>query len=120
MYDVTDRGSFQAIKTWVDEIDKNADKHVNKILIGNKCDVEESARAVSRSEGEALSREYSMAFFETSAKKDVGVAEAFASIAKQVVERLSREGGPAPRAGGGAKVDLKPAAQESAAKKGCC
>ena len=34
----------QSIKTWVDEIDRNADKHVNKILIGNKCDVDESMR----------------------------------------------------------------------------
>ena len=36
--------SLQSIKTWVDEIDRNADKHVNKILIGNKCDVDESMR----------------------------------------------------------------------------
>jgi hypothetical protein len=44
VYDVTDRNSFQSIKTWVDEIDKCADKHVNKILIGNKCDVDDSMR----------------------------------------------------------------------------
>lgn len=117
MYDVTDRGSFQSIKTWVDEIDKNADKHVNKVLIGNKCDVDDSARAVTRAEGEALAREYSMSFFETSAKKDIGVSEAFQSIAKQVVERLSKEG---PRAGPAAqRVELAPAAQQSQ-KKGCC
>lgn len=120
VYDVTDRGSFQSIKTWVDEIDKNADKHVNKVLIGNKCDVEDSARAVTRSEGESLAREYNMAFFETSAKKDIGVSDAFHSIAKQVVERLSRDGGPARPGAAGAKVELKPAAQESASKKGCC
>ncbi len=66
---------------------------MNKILIGNKCDVDDSARAVSKSEGESLAREYSMAFFETSAKKDIGVSEAFHSIAKQVVDRLSKEGG---------------------------
>ena len=44
VYDVTDRNSFNSIKTWVEEIDRNADKHVNKILIGNKCDVDDSAR----------------------------------------------------------------------------
>ncbi len=72
MYDVTDRASFAAVETWVDDIEKvcecvwlhpvvtvctlvqrllllvpaarsqNADKHVNKILIGNKCDMESS------------------------------------------------------------------------------
>jgi small GTP-binding protein len=44
VFDVTDRNSFNSIKTWVEEIDKNADKHVNKILIGNKCDVPEAQR----------------------------------------------------------------------------
>lgn len=50
MYDVTDRNSFNSIRNWVEEIDKNADKHVNKILIGNKCDVEDrvSVHAVVR------------------------------------------------------------------------
>ncbi len=121
MYDVTDRGSFQSIKTWVDEIDRNADKHVNKILIGNKCDVDESMRAVSKSEGEDLARNYNMAFFEASAKKDIGVSEAFHSIAKQVVDRLSKDGGsgPTPRAGGAGKVDPKKAAKEEG-KSGCC
>ena len=48
VYDVTDRNSFNSIKTWVEEIDRNADKHVNKILIGNKCDVDDSARVRGR------------------------------------------------------------------------
>ena len=114
VYDVTDRASFTSIKTWVDEIDRNADKHVNKILIGNKSDVEESQRAVSRAEGDKLAADYAMKFFETSAKKGVNVADAFECIARQVVERVSRNP-PGPRpgpvvvvAGGGEK------------KKGCC
>ena len=44
VYDVTDRNSFNSIKTWVEEIERNADKAVNKVLIGNKCDVDDSAR----------------------------------------------------------------------------
>jgi hypothetical protein len=32
-------------------------------------------QAVSRAEGEALARRYKMPFFETSAKKDIGVTE---------------------------------------------
>lgn len=117
VYDVTDRGSFQSIKTWVDEIERNADKHCNKILIGNKCDVEDSARAVTRAEGEALARDYNMRFFEASAKKDIHVGDAFECIARQVVERLSKEGGAGPR-GAAAKVEL--AAPKASGKKGCC
>ena len=41
-----------------------------------------------------------MSFFETSAKRDIGVAEAFLSIAKQVVSRLGDAGGGKGGAGG--------------------
>ena len=49
-----------------------------------------------------------------------GVAEAFANIAKQVVTRLSKDGGPAPAraggggaGGGGVKVEAKPAEKKA-------
>jgi Ras-related protein Rab-8A len=93
---------------WVDEIERNADKHVNKILIGNKCDVDESARSVSRAEGEKLAADYSMKFFETSAKKGINVGDAFECIARQVVERLGREGGGAKKLGAPLKLDTAP------------
>ena len=101
VYEVCDLSSFNAIKQWVEEISANADKQVNKILIGNKCDVDDSMRAVTRAQGEQLAKEYGMAFFETSAKKDIGVADAFSSIARQVVLRLSKDGAGGPRGGGG-------------------
>lgn len=91
VFDVTDKGSFQSIVTWLQEIQKNADSHVNKILIGNKCDVDESQRNVTRAEGEELARKHGMMYFETSAKKDLCVSEAFQYIAGQVVERLSKD-----------------------------
>lgn len=50
---------------------------------------------MSKAEGEALARRYKMPFFETSAKKDIGVTEAFTEIARLVVAREGREGGPA-------------------------
>ena len=39
VYDVTDRHSFIAIKTWSQQIKLHADSEVNKILLGNKCDL---------------------------------------------------------------------------------
>ena len=41
VYDVTDRGSFNSIRNWVGQIQQHADVHVNKILIGNKCDMDD-------------------------------------------------------------------------------
>ena len=114
VFDLTDRGSYQAIQAWLGEIQKNADTQVNKILIGNKCDVEESARAVTRAEGEALAQQNGMAYFETSARKGLGVNEAFENIARQVVERLGKE----PKATAEAAVVIDDSERKS--KAGCC
>lgn len=131
VYDVTDRASFMAVKNWVEEIDKNADKHVNRILIGNKCDVDEKDRTVSREEAASLAKSFGMSYFETSAKKGTGVEEAFRTIAEQVVERLTKEGGArggaAAAAGGagtggaaGTTVALKAGDGKKAGGGGCC
>ncbi|RYH20242.1 hypothetical protein EON65_24095 [archaeon] len=40
VYDVTDRNSFISIRNWMTQIQMLADVNVNKILIGNKCDVQ--------------------------------------------------------------------------------
>ena len=69
---MTDRGSFNSIRNWVGQIQQHADVHVNKILIGNKCDIEDQ-RMVSKEEGEKLAKEYDIKFFETSAKQDFQV-----------------------------------------------
>lgn len=89
-----------------------------QILIGNKCDVSDSARVVSFAEGQALAKEYGMEFFECSAKKDIGVTQAFQSIATQVVERYRKsQGNGAGNNKSTVKVRQKSTKEES---KGCC
>ena len=39
VYDVTDERSFQNVKNWMRQIEQHASENVNKVLIGNKCDV---------------------------------------------------------------------------------
>jgi len=46
VYDVTDEESFNNVKQWLSEIDRYASDSVNKLLVGNKCDLTEN-RAVS-------------------------------------------------------------------------
>ena len=39
MYDCTDQESFSNLKQWLEEIDRYACDNVNKLLVGNKCDL---------------------------------------------------------------------------------
>jgi Ras-related protein Rab-8A len=55
--------------------DKRSCCTVWKVLVGNKCDMEESKRRVPYSQGQALADEYGIQFFETSAKNNIKVDE---------------------------------------------
>lgn len=46
VYDVSDSNSFESVRNWMRQIDQNAAENVNRILIGNKCDVDPSERVI--------------------------------------------------------------------------
>ncbi|CAL5368470.1 unnamed protein product [Camellia sinensis] len=39
IYDMTNQGSFNNVKQWLSEIDRYSSENVNKLLVGNKCDL---------------------------------------------------------------------------------
>mmetsp|Transcript_25164 Transcript_25164/g.45547 ORF Transcript_25164/g.45547 Transcript_25164/m.45547 type:complete len:201 (-) Transcript_25164:493-1095(-) len=114
LYDVTDRRSFESIRNWINQIEQHADVHVNKVLVGNKCDMLDE-KVVSTEEGQKLAAEFGIPFFECSAKNNIHVEDTFLGLAKQVKQRLIADGagGPAPRTG----LNLKNAPTQ---RKGCC
>ena len=66
VYDITDRGTFNSVRSWMAQIADHADAQVNRVLVANKSD-NEAERRVSSAEGAALAAEYEVKFLETSA-----------------------------------------------------
>ena len=89
IYDITAKDSFKELENWLGEVERNANSQVLKILIGNKCDLEER-REISKDEGEAFAMRNGMQFMETSAKLNTNVNEAFEALAKIMVESSNK------------------------------
>lgn len=90
VYDVTNEKSFDNIKNWIRNIEEHATGDVEKMILGNKCDIQER-RQVSRERGEQLAIDYNIKFMETSAKSSVNVEEAFYSLAKDIKTRMEQK-----------------------------
>lgn len=97
-YDVTDETSFQSmysiilysyidVRNWMKNIEEHAAENVNKILIGNKCDLVEK-KVVDTERAKQLAAEYGLKFLETSAKNNINVEEAFFAITRDIKARL--------------------------------
>ena len=85
VYDITDLESFHNLNSWLIEIEKNAPKNVYKILVGNKCDME-NERKVSKKQGKEFALHYGMKFYETSAKNSTNVIEGFETMTKDIIK----------------------------------
>ncbi|KAL0055152.1 hypothetical protein WJX82_007852 [Trebouxia sp. C0006] len=123
VYDVTDDASFNNIRNWMRNIEQHASDNVNKVLVGNKCDMDESKRVVPYSKGQALADEFGIQFFETSAKSNLKVDEVFNSVAKDVMLRLretQQAGGGAPVSSGGTRVKVDQQGSAKPSSSGCC
>ena len=85
VYDITNRSSFENLNSWLIEIEKNGNKNVYKLLIGNKSDLD-SQRKVSKEEGKEFAQINGMEFFETSAKENYQVQDAFIQLTRDVIK----------------------------------
>jgi len=85
-YDITNAKSFENIAKWLRNIDEHANEDVEKMILGNKCDMEES-RVVPRERGDAIAREHGIKFMETSAKNNVNIERAFHELADSILAK---------------------------------
>uniref|UniRef100_A0A8C3Y500 Ras-related protein Rab-13 n=1 Tax=Catharus ustulatus TaxID=91951 RepID=A0A8C3Y500_CATUS len=90
VYDITDEKSFENIQNWMKSIKENASAGVERLLLGNKCDME-GRRKVGVGVPQ-LAKEHGIRFFETSAKSSENVEEAFRTLARDILHKSSRKG----------------------------
>lgn len=127
VYDVTDKLSFEALISWLKELQAIAPPDVVLMLLGNKGDmVRNPDTSVPVEDGLAFATEHNMAFMEVSALSGAGVAEAFGALLKQCdsLRKLKSDPGPSP---GSAQppprqesVSVPTVKTPTEAKPGCC
>ncbi len=113
VYAVNDRKTFNSLENWLKQINQSQPEHISKIIVGNKSDVADSERQVSRAEGEALAKKYGVQFLESSAKDNFCISEIFTELGQSIKKNLG-ESEAKPQ-----KIKITDAAGNSAKKKDC-
>jgi len=84
VYSITSRTSFERAKTIITKvIQLKEDANFPMVLVGNKIDLIEE-RAVSVDEGKKLAEEFQIPNFQSSAKEDISVCEAFHAVVRTI------------------------------------
>ncbi|KAK4469683.1 hypothetical protein MN116_007211 [Schistosoma mekongi] len=91
IYDITSRRTFDNIQTWMKNISDFASEDVEKLVVGNKCDVD-SRRAVSYEEGCKKAGSHGIKFLETSAMTGKNVNEAFEELTLAILRKTPTRG----------------------------
>lgn len=120
VYDVTNGESFANLKDWITELEHHCDKSVPKILVGNKDDAEsETSKVVVTADARNYAEQKNLPFFETSAKDNKNIVEAFNEITKLALKRRLSQPNGGNTASGGTKIGAKRTVIGGQSKK-CC
>jgi len=121
VYDITDQKSFDSLDQWMDEFLTQAAPRDSKefpfVVLGNKSDLAKTQRKVADAKARQWCKNKNdIPFFETSAKDNINVEQAFLTIARNALKREAVQ--PPPYVPKDA-LDLKKK-QETKTTNGCC
>ncbi|CAN1251391.1 Ras-related protein RABA5d [Linum perenne] len=90
VYDISRRTTFESVGRWLDELTTHSDTTVARMLVGNKCDLD-NIRDVSVEEGRSLAEQEGLFFMETSALDSTNVKKAFELVIREIYSNVSRK-----------------------------
>merc|ERR1711977_388686 len=123
VYDISKHQTYENVTRWLKELRDHADSNIVIMLVGNKSDLRH-LRAVPTEEAKQFASENHLSFIETSALDASNVELAFQNILTEIYRIVSSkaldsaDGGQAPMAGTGIKID--PSRENEAPKDGKC
>lgn len=112
VYDLTNASTFERAKSWIKELQKQANPNIVMALVGNKADLA-GKRAISEDEAKAYAEENGCIYFEASAKSGVNVFETFKAIADKLPKEVAKERN-------ASRLDLNAQQQPTERSGGCC
>eukprot|EP01111_Echinosteliopsis_oligospora_P017457 TRINITY_DN7569_c0_g1_i1.p1 TRINITY_DN7569_c0_g1~~TRINITY_DN7569_c0_g1_i1.p1 ORF type:complete len:247 (+),score=64.65 TRINITY_DN7569_c0_g1_i1:89-742(+) len=119
VYDVSDETSFRNLKTWIANVTHHAPS-ASKIIVANKCDLDDDRRAVTKKMGEDLAREHGIQFLEASAKEDINVEEIFIYLIKERLKVMAEEEIKNPSSSSSGRSGNKVVLTQNTEEKKCC
>ncbi|KAG7029067.1 Ras-related protein RABA5d [Cucurbita argyrosperma subsp. argyrosperma] len=90
VYDISRRSTFDSVGRWLDELKTHSETTVARMLVGNKCDLD-NIRDVSIEEGTSLAEAEGLFFMETSALDSTNVKRAFEIVIREIYNNVSRK-----------------------------
>jgi small GTP-binding protein len=86
VFAIDDHTSFEALDSWLTDLNLLAAQNAVVLLVGNKSD--QTERMVTSDEAQNYAARQHMTFLETSAKDGTGIEEAFVRLAKAIHEKV--------------------------------
>ncbi|XP_074834124.1 ras-related protein Rab-8A isoform X3 [Carettochelys insculpta] len=90
IWDTAGQERFRTITTAYYRGAMHASPDVEKMILGNKCDVNDK-RQVSREQGEKLAIGFGIKFMETSAKANINIENAFFTLARDIKAKMDKK-----------------------------